>query len=499
MEGSIAKRGYLEGFLRGVGPTRKWLRRYYVLYHSSAQCQPRLDYYPDEESFLGDKAVRKTVYIEEIKSVVHHKEEGRPYCLHITTDSQKDHVLSASSEAEAITWLRAINEVRDKLNRVSDMMSLATDDDDDEFFDDNIAYDSLTKCLTFEVVMQQTDAADRCNISDKPFNLVIAKQHMALISKDDSSTMYSWQYSHIRRYGRNKLTFLFEAGRKCPSGPGMFILKTKEGQKIFQEIRGLTRNMRNGSKDDTLPRKKPVQNSAPEEPMYQEPELPKRGYRTTNSYKHHLAPPEPTTAPPPSRRLNIPAALNQQLQSKFADNKKPSPPAVPLGSRPSLGPPSPDRLASLGKVHLVNDKPTEAYTSVYEAKRLDPEYSTADHMRPQVVPPATDPEYAVYDYTASSRYKAGAAAAGEPSKSKPAKPTPSFLAALRGKTKATTPPPAEMEEEYAHLNISATTPFGMPRTRPPPPSDNQYELAGHFDQMHGSSNDNLYDEVGGRG
>ena len=126
---------------------RKWQRRYYVLYHSSPQCQPRLDYYPDENSFQHDKMVRKTIYIEEIRSVERHQEEGKPHCLFITTESQKDHILSCPSKSEASEWHNAIMDIREKMGRVSgDMMNLHMDDEDDEQIDDNILYEGLPKC-----------------------------------------------------------------------------------------------------------------------------------------------------------------------------------------------------------------------------------------------------------------------------------------------------------------------------------------------------------------
>lgn len=49
--------------------------------------------------------------------------------------------------------------------------------------------------------------------------------------------LWSWPYQCIRRYGFDKDNcFMFEAGRKCTSGPGQFIVQTPKAYNIYQDV-----------------------------------------------------------------------------------------------------------------------------------------------------------------------------------------------------------------------------------------------------------------------
>ncbi|XP_009571009.1 PREDICTED: docking protein 2-like, partial [Fulmarus glacialis] len=51
-----------------------------------------------------------------------------------------------------------------------------------------------------------------------------------------SESLFSWPYRFLRRFGRDKVTFSFEAGRRCASGEGNFEFETRQGNEIFQAI-----------------------------------------------------------------------------------------------------------------------------------------------------------------------------------------------------------------------------------------------------------------------
>lgn len=57
------------------------------------------------------------------------------------------------------------------------------------------------------------------------------------ILQQQQQGLWSWPYQCIRRYGFDKDNcFMFEAGRKCTSGPGQFIVQTPKAYQIYQDV-----------------------------------------------------------------------------------------------------------------------------------------------------------------------------------------------------------------------------------------------------------------------
>ncbi|KAG8574129.1 hypothetical protein GDO81_009060 [Engystomops pustulosus] len=87
----------------------------------------------------------------------------------------------------------------------------------------------------FAVRVRQTDAASRCGLSGM-YTLVAEVKCLSLKDRQMGNVLFSWPYPYLRRFGRDKSMFSFEAGRRCTSGEGHFEFETSHGSQIFQAI-----------------------------------------------------------------------------------------------------------------------------------------------------------------------------------------------------------------------------------------------------------------------
>ncbi|NXE92781.1 DOK1 protein, partial [Menura novaehollandiae] len=99
----------------------------------------------------------------------------------------------------------------------------------------NSIYYSRDEVNAFWVTVQRTEAAERCELRG---TYVLKAERDSLILKDPRTDeiLYVWPYRLLRRYGRDKVMFSFEAGRRCDSGPGNFTFETKQGNEIFRLV-----------------------------------------------------------------------------------------------------------------------------------------------------------------------------------------------------------------------------------------------------------------------
>ncbi|XP_034542710.1 docking protein 1 isoform X2 [Notolabrus celidotus] len=101
--------------------------------------------------------------------------------------------------------------------------------------EENQIYASAEEASEFWVVVQRTDAAARCGLQGS-YLLQVGTEALLLRETQKKSTVREWPYELLRRYGRDKLAFTIEAGRRCKSGPGTFTFETQQAEKIFSLI-----------------------------------------------------------------------------------------------------------------------------------------------------------------------------------------------------------------------------------------------------------------------
>ncbi|XP_069845168.1 docking protein 1 isoform X2 [Dipodomys merriami] len=104
---------------------------------------------------------------------------------------------------------------------------------------ENSLYSPTWEGSQFWVTVQRTEASERCDLHGS-YMLRVEAEKLTLLTLGTQSQilepLLSWPYTLLRRYGRDKVMFSFEAGRRCPSGPGTFTFQTTQGNDIFQAV-----------------------------------------------------------------------------------------------------------------------------------------------------------------------------------------------------------------------------------------------------------------------
>jgi hypothetical protein len=69
-----------------------WLKHFYVLYPDSQTNKARLDWFTNETAFKNEPLIRKTIFIEEIKSVKATNIDGRSHGFEVSAARYGDKV-----------------------------------------------------------------------------------------------------------------------------------------------------------------------------------------------------------------------------------------------------------------------------------------------------------------------------------------------------------------------------------------------------------------------
>lgn len=148
--------------------------------------------------------------------------------------------LNALSEEDLKEWVNALQSVafRDKSSNIATKTSTAIEEDND-------LYCSSYGDGLFFVTLIPSDASRRCNFEAKTYMLHLTVTELQLKSMEDLSIIISkWPYRFIRKYGYRDGNFTFEAGRKCDSGEGVFILDHSNPQEVFRCMASKMKSMK---------------------------------------------------------------------------------------------------------------------------------------------------------------------------------------------------------------------------------------------------------------
>ena len=102
----------------------------------------------------------------------------------------------------------------------------------------------------FHVTVRPTIASQEAGMIGS-YVLQITPTNLTLIDISTQSPMAEWPIQHLRRYGRGRTKFSFEAGDKCKSGVGVYTFNTGEGDAIFHLIDMYARKISSLQRKDT--------------------------------------------------------------------------------------------------------------------------------------------------------------------------------------------------------------------------------------------------------
>ncbi|XP_053324857.1 docking protein 1 [Spea bombifrons] len=228
---------------------KKWKRCYVLLYPDSSFGVARLEMYDWKDGTLsGDKFIarragdRKVVRLAECIRVDSVPTETGPKenMTAFTLETSEKAILLSAERTLVNEWIQKLCEVAFPNNPNGFKSSQDKEPAGSPGLSSlemavNSIYVSHEEVCEFWVTVQRTEAAERCSLRG---SYILRAEVDCLILKDPQTkqTLYSWPYKLLRRYGRDKVMFSFEAGRRCASGPGSFTFETSQGHEIFQMV-----------------------------------------------------------------------------------------------------------------------------------------------------------------------------------------------------------------------------------------------------------------------
>lgn len=178
-----------------------------------------------------------------------------------------------------------------------------------------------------------SEASTRCKLEPGPYTLVVASAAIQLRDSQEHHLLFTWPYRYIRRYGYREGKFIFEAGRKCDTGEGVFHLEHSNQQEIFRCLSSKMKSMR-----------KLLSGEAPSTPVIMCGDNQFQAALSMEARSRSPLPPSPTSATP-ILDLDISAMSQSSIKpliSPITENKplvtNSTPPLIKPKPRPSKPP-----------------------------------------------------------------------------------------------------------------------------------------------------------------
>ncbi|XP_044081145.1 docking protein 2 isoform X2 [Neovison vison] len=237
MEEVAVKQGFLY-LLQQQTFGKKWRRFGAVLYGESDCALARLELQEGPEKPRRGEAARRVIRLSDCLRVAEAGGEAsspRDTSAFFLETKERQYQLAAPA-SERSDWIQAICLLAFPGQR-KELLG-PTGKGSRPRMEENELYSSTTAAprKEFVVTMRPTEASERCRLRGS-YTLRAGETALELWGGHElGSKLYEWPYRFLRRFGRDKVTFSFEAGRRCISGEGNFEFETRQGNEIFSAL-----------------------------------------------------------------------------------------------------------------------------------------------------------------------------------------------------------------------------------------------------------------------
>lgn len=160
--------------------------------------------------------------------------EGKTGLFRVTLPTGDRDFLAESDESRDL-WISMILKAGVLRGTTS---SISRGSSNESMFADNRENSLYSSVETFscKVQVDQNDAAKSLGLPKNAL-LQVTPVTIRLCDENSLDVLASWPLRYLRRYGTgDRQEFYFEAGRKCPTGPGYFSLQSKKNHMIGEKL-----------------------------------------------------------------------------------------------------------------------------------------------------------------------------------------------------------------------------------------------------------------------
>ncbi|XP_037336568.2 docking protein 1b isoform X1 [Pungitius pungitius] len=228
---------------------KKWKKNWFVLYPASQNGIARLEFFDSSGGGVAAggsgagsnektrKLDKKIIRLSECISILPALTESCPKdnMAAICVETNDKTYVFAAEKNVAKDWMDTMCDIAFQQGGGGSSSTAAAECDgrtQDLRMSENLIYYSREEVNVFWVSAQRTEASERCGLAGS-YWLKAESDTLILKEPKTKRNILVWPYKLLRRYGRDRLMFSFEAGRRCDSGPGNFTFETKQGNEIF--------------------------------------------------------------------------------------------------------------------------------------------------------------------------------------------------------------------------------------------------------------------------